>query len=150
MDGQHLVETIQKLKADITECMLRKFGGEIDLDDMEESILRRLVAEEQALVKDLIKAYERRIHDMQVSTHSEHQLFIFKHSLGRLLDYVYSVQLYQIQCTNSKYSSTTGCWEEYFYLCGKTNLWTKSIISSCKTVTPPNMFRILNQVWGGG
>jgi len=97
VDGQHLVETIQQLKADITECMLRKFGGEIDLDDMEESILRRLVAEEQSPVKDLIKAYERRIHDMQVSTHREHQLFIVKHSLGRLLDYVYSVHLYQIQ-----------------------------------------------------
>lgn len=88
-----MVETIQKLKADITECMLRKFGGEIDFDEMEESILRRLVAEEQSPVKDLIKAYERRIYDMQVSTHGKHQLFIVKHSLGRLLDYVYSVHL---------------------------------------------------------
>jgi hypothetical protein len=79
--------------------MLKKFGGEIDLDEMEESILRRLVAEEQSTVKDLIKAYERRIHDMEVSTHREHNLFIVKHSVGRLLDYVYSVHLglYQIQ-----------------------------------------------------
>jgi len=99
VEGQHLVDTIQKLKADITECMLRKFGGEIDLDEMEESILGRLVAEEKSPVKDLIEAYERRIHDMQVSTHGEHQLFIVKRSLGRLLDYsyVYSVHLYQIQ-----------------------------------------------------
>jgi hypothetical protein len=82
VDGQHLVETIQKLKADITECMLKKFGGEIDLDEMEESILRRLVAEEQSPVKDLIKAYERTIHDMQVSTHGKHKLFIVKHFLG--------------------------------------------------------------------
>jgi hypothetical protein len=85
VDGQHLVETIQKLKDDITECMLRKYGEEIDLDEMLESILRRLVAEQQSPVKDLIKAYERRIHDKQVSTHREHQLFIVKHSLGRLL-----------------------------------------------------------------
>lgn len=97
MDGQHLVETIQKLKTDITECMLRKFGQEIDLDEMEESILRRLVAEEKSPVKDLIKAYERKIHDMQVSTHGDHQLFIVKHSLGRLHDYVFSVHLYQIK-----------------------------------------------------
>lgn len=75
MDGQHLVETIQKLKADITECMLRKFGGEIDLDEMEESILRRLVAEEQSPVKDLIKAYEKTMHDMQVSTHGKQTIY---------------------------------------------------------------------------
>jgi hypothetical protein len=88
VDGQHLLETIQKLKADITECMLRKFGGEIDLDEMEESVLMRLIAEEKSPVKDLMKAYEKRIHDMQVSTHWEHQTFIVNHSLGRLLDYV--------------------------------------------------------------
>jgi hypothetical protein len=96
VDGQQLVETIQKLKADATQCMVRKFGGEIDLDEMEESILRRLVAEEKSPVKDLIKAYEMKIHDMQVSTHGEHQLFIVKHSFSRLLDYVYSVRLCQI------------------------------------------------------
>lgn len=99
MDGQHLAETIQKLKADITECMLRKFGGEIDLDEMEESVLRRLVAEEKSPVKDLIKTYERRICDMQVSTHCEHQIFIVTHSFGRLIDYVCSVYvgLYEIK-----------------------------------------------------
>jgi hypothetical protein len=96
VDGQHLLETIQKLKADIKEGMLRKFGEEIDLDEMEESVLRRLVAEEKSPVKDLIKAYERRIHDMQVSALWEHQIFIVKHSLGRLLDYVYSIYVSQV------------------------------------------------------
>jgi predicted chitinase len=66
-DCQHMAEMIHKLKEDITECMLRKFGREIDLNELEESILRRLVAEMKYSTKDIKKAYERRILEMQVA-----------------------------------------------------------------------------------
>jgi hypothetical protein len=65
-DCQHMTEMIHKLKEDITECMLRKFSGEIDLDELEEAILRRLVAQIKSSTKDIKKAYERRILEMQV------------------------------------------------------------------------------------
>jgi predicted chitinase len=66
-DCQHMTEMIHKLKEGITECMLRKFGREFDLDELEESILRRLVAEMKYSTKDIKKAYERRILEMQVA-----------------------------------------------------------------------------------
>jgi hypothetical protein len=61
-----MVEMIHKLKQDIKECMCRKFGGEIDLDELEEAILRRHVAEMKSSMKDIMKAYERKISAMQV------------------------------------------------------------------------------------
>jgi hypothetical protein len=61
-----MTEMIHKLKEDITECMLRKFGREIDLDELEESVLQRLVAEMKYSTKDIKKTYESRILEMQV------------------------------------------------------------------------------------
>lgn len=61
-----MTEMIHKLKADIKEGMRRKFGREIDLDELEESVLRRLVAEMKYSTKDIKKAYERRRLEMQV------------------------------------------------------------------------------------
>jgi hypothetical protein len=61
-----MTKIIHKLKDDIRECMLRKFGQEIDLDELEESILQRLVAKIKYSTKDIKKAYERRILEMQV------------------------------------------------------------------------------------
>lgn len=61
-----MVGMIHKLKEDITECMFRKFGGEIDLDELEESVLRRLLAETKCSRKDIIAAYERKISAMRV------------------------------------------------------------------------------------
>jgi hypothetical protein len=65
-DCQHMIEMIHKLKEDIRQCMLRKFGQEIDLDELEESILQTLAAKIKYSTKDIRKAYERRILEMQV------------------------------------------------------------------------------------
>jgi hypothetical protein len=61
-----MVGMIHRLKEDITECMFKKFGGEIDFDELEEAVLRRLVAEMKSSRKDIIIAYERKISAMQV------------------------------------------------------------------------------------
>jgi translation initiation factor IF-3 len=61
-----MTEMIHKLKGDIKKCMLRKFGREIDLDELEESVLQKLVAKLPYSTNDIKKAYERRILEMQV------------------------------------------------------------------------------------
>jgi hypothetical protein len=61
-----MVGMIHRLKEDINECMFTKFGGKIDLDELEEAVLRRLVAEMKSSRKDIIMAYEKQISAMQV------------------------------------------------------------------------------------
>jgi hypothetical protein len=61
-----MAEKIHRLKKDITECMHKKFGGKIDLDELQEAVLKRLVAEMKSSRKDIRRAYERKITAMQV------------------------------------------------------------------------------------
>ncbi|PSN52097.1 hypothetical protein C0J52_03892 [Blattella germanica] len=66
LDCQYMVERIRLLKEDINECMFRKFNGRIDLDELEEAILRRLVAEMRSSLKTIKEYYEKVIQEMKV------------------------------------------------------------------------------------
>ena len=61
-----MTERIRLLKEDISECMYRKFNGKVNLDELEEAILRRLVAEMRTSLGDVKKEYENKILELQV------------------------------------------------------------------------------------
>ncbi|KAL0267585.1 UNVERIFIED_CONTAM: hypothetical protein PYX00_009818 [Menopon gallinae] len=55
IDVTYMKDVIQKLKTEIDETMIRKFGVKVDIDDIEESLLKRLVADMHSIVLELEK-----------------------------------------------------------------------------------------------
>lgn len=55
IDVKYMRDVIQKLKKEIDDTMLRKFGTKVDMDDIEESLLKRLVADMHSIVLGLEK-----------------------------------------------------------------------------------------------
>lgn len=61
VDVNHMKGMIRELNKDIEKSMMRKFGSKIDIDDIEESLLKRLVAEMHGIVKDLEQSFEKKL-----------------------------------------------------------------------------------------
>ena len=61
-----MMERKRVLKEDISECMFRKFNGKIDLDEIEEGIIKRLVAEMRNSLGDIKKIYDKKIQELEV------------------------------------------------------------------------------------
>ncbi|KAJ9600983.1 hypothetical protein L9F63_000821, partial [Diploptera punctata] len=65
LDCQHMTEQIKLLKDEIAECMYRKFNAQVNIDEIEESILRRLVAEMRNSLADARKEYDKKIIELK-------------------------------------------------------------------------------------
>lgn len=61
IDIKHMREVIIRLNNEINEVMLRKFGVKIDIDDLEESLLKRMVAEMHGIVLDLERQLDKNL-----------------------------------------------------------------------------------------
>ncbi|XP_069678702.1 cilia- and flagella-associated protein 44 [Periplaneta americana] len=74
VDFQYMREMIRRLNDDITECMYRKFGGRIDLEELEESIIKRLVAEMKTSLANIKKECERTLFLMEEKLHEKQEI----------------------------------------------------------------------------
>lgn len=65
-DIKHMEKQISDLKDETNQAMLKKFGRIINLDDLEETILRRFTYDMRANIDDIRKEYQRKISDIKV------------------------------------------------------------------------------------
>lgn len=68
-DCKHMQLNIEKLKKDIIEKMKLRFGREVDLDELEEVQLKRMVMDLRLSQLDIRSLYEKEIHLWRVSSH---------------------------------------------------------------------------------
>lgn len=66
-DIKFMEQRILELKEEINSAMMKKFGRIIDLDELEEAILRRFVFEMSTNKEDVKKEYARKINEVKVS-----------------------------------------------------------------------------------
>lgn len=56
-----------RLKEDIQNAMVKKFGTTVDLNEMEESILRRLVINRKMNVDSIDEEYKKKLNKLKVN-----------------------------------------------------------------------------------
>lgn len=61
IDVQHMKKQISNLTKEIEEEMIRKFGSKVNMDDIEESLLKRLVAEMHSIILELDRNFEKKL-----------------------------------------------------------------------------------------
>lgn len=66
VDINHMNNQISKLKADIVDLMLIKFGRKVNIDELEESILKRLVQDLRFALLKFGEDYERELENCRV------------------------------------------------------------------------------------
>jgi hypothetical protein len=62
-DVKFMEKVIQDLKAELNEAMIKKFGRIINLDDLEETILRKFAFEMRANLDEVKRGYAEKIND---------------------------------------------------------------------------------------
>ncbi|XP_053686558.1 cilia- and flagella-associated protein 44 [Sabethes cyaneus] len=65
-DIKYMDQQIIELKEQIIEAMIKKFGRVINLDELEETILRKFAFEMRANMDDVRKSYAERVRDLKV------------------------------------------------------------------------------------
>ncbi|KAK6640272.1 hypothetical protein RUM44_011958 [Polyplax serrata] len=65
VDVNHMKEMILNLTKEINEVMLRKFGTKVDIDDIEESLLKKLVADMHRIILDLEKSCDQKLKNIR-------------------------------------------------------------------------------------
>lgn len=66
-DIKFMEHQILDLKEEIDSAMIKKFGRVVDLDELEEAILRRFVYEMRTNKEDVKKEYAKKINEVKVS-----------------------------------------------------------------------------------
>lgn len=78
-DIKFMENQIIELKRECVEVVYRKFGRMLTLDDLEETVLRRMCYEMRADIKDIKKAYAIQVSEVHVSS--------FDHSSASCLNF---------------------------------------------------------------
>lgn len=61
IDCRHMDDEINNLKSEIKNEMIKKFGREISLSSLYEAVLRKMVNEIKADIKEMSKYYDQEI-----------------------------------------------------------------------------------------
>lgn len=64
VDINHMKEVIVNLTKQINETIIRKLGMKVDIDDIEETLLKKLVAEMHGTVLDLEKSFDKKLENI--------------------------------------------------------------------------------------
>lgn len=76
-DVKFMNQNIIDLKEEIHNTMLKKFGREVDLDELEETVLRRFAYEMRANIDEIKKSYVIRTGELRVCMIINDELYLY-------------------------------------------------------------------------